>query len=648
MSSTKQMVEKERHRVKFYSRYDGAATYELKRAEEILTAFLIETEYDINDLLEFYNIKLYFDNSLFHPDWNSDRVRDYLKASEDAYDRLKEYLVRIEGGDFQFLLKKVDFNYYSDLWDVVDKLSIHERISPEDFDGILSINPNQIYQILTHRRIVKRFDRRIRNFLLEFDESAQILLSGEERKSFGENFKKYHFPSGLSSDDKEVIINSYLDREDPNLNYVRLIVNAKDSELKLSARTRLKAKNKARELNDQILKKGHTWETGVMVSLSDEVEGPMTSEVKDLVLHVTYSRKLLDQLSSDLEFFYAFRFLFQFVDKQGLIAIVSKPSETGSFERIFMRSKNEYPTGDTFSKKEILSHLQLLIFEDYLRGRETTIESVIEAQVTRLNELVSPAKFMFQVNSTASNYAEKIKVLAPNFEFLLKQFNLFAREKEIDLELIQIDTTPVRLSELQSLSEKKYFYSDSPEVSRLLYLFFSDQSHLFYVEPFKGKYRSLFDLLNNETVNSSMFESYQMSEIQTLIDEGYLKTDSLGNVVFGHVEEILILHQLHQNGVLNYWHHHEKIRIEIDRLVEKGVLKCENTLFTIQEKNYFNYYLNKKEYTNGYDLRNKYLHGTHSLSDEIQKADYFRLLKIIILTLIKIENDILIWRVKHD
>ena len=52
----------------------------------------------------------------------------------------------------------------------------------------------------------------------------------------------------------------------------------------------------------------------------------------------------------------------------------------------------------------------------------------------------------------------------------------------------------------------------------------------------------------------------------------------------------------------------------------------------------------KKEFTNGLDLRNKYLHGTNSFSETEHKSDYYTLLKIIILTLLKIEDDILISR----
>jgi hypothetical protein len=77
-------------------------------------------------------------------------------------------------------------------------------------------------------------------------------------------------------------------------------------------------------------------------------------------------------------------------------------------------------------------------------------------------------------------------------------------------------------------------------------------------------------------------------------------------------------------------------------MFENHLIKFENTLLTINERNYFNYYLNKKEFTNGSDLRNKYSHGTNSFSENEHKNDYYTLIRIIILTLMKIEDDILI------
>ena len=53
-------------------------------------------------------------------------------------------------------------------------------------------------------------------------------------------------------------------------------------------------------------------------------------------------------------------------------------------------------------------------------------------------------------------------------------------------------------------------------------------------------------------------------------------------------------------------------------------------------------YFYQKIFTNGYDLRNKYSHGTNTQSEQKHKYDYYLILKIIILILLKIEDDIII------
>lgn len=48
----------------------------------------------------------------------------------------------------------------------------------------------------------------------------------------------------------------------------------------------------------------------------------------------------------------------------------------------------------------------------------------------------------------------------------------------------------------------------------------------------------------------------------------------------------------------------------------------------------------KKEFTNGYDLRNKYSHGTNPESKGIQERDYLILLKLFCMIVFKIQDDL--------
>ena len=52
-----------------------------------------------------------------------------------------------------------------------------------------------------------------------------------------------------------------------------------------------------------------------------------------------------------------------------------------------------------------------------------------------------------------------------------------------------------------------------------------------------------------------------------------------------------------------------------------------------------NFMLNKAEFSNGLDLRNRYIHDTCSLNEEMQQHDYLEILKIMALIIIKINEE---------
>ncbi|MBU0697758.1 MAG: hypothetical protein KKE39_14715 [Bacteroidetes bacterium] len=144
----------------------------------------------------------------------------------------------------------------------------------------------------------------------------------------------------------------------------------------------------------------------------------------------------------------------------------------------------------------------------------------------------------------------------------------------------------------------------------------------------------------NENVKFEYFENYQRETIQSLINDGYLKLSNEGYVTLNKDILIYLIGELHHKEVLSYWSYPLPCRAVIEELIEQKLVIAENTLLSRQERNYFNFYLNKKEFTNGYDLRNKYLHGTNTFYEKEHEFDYHRLLKIIILTLLKLHDDI--------
>ena len=68
--------------------------------------------------------------------------------------------------------------------------------------------------------------------------------------------------------------------------------------------------------------------------------------------------------------------------------------------------------------------------------------------------------------------------------------------------------------------------------------------------------------------------------------------------------------------------------------------KYTNSLFSISEVDYLNFILNKKQFPNGHDLRNKYIHGSQSQNEIRQLNDYYLLLMIHCFIALKIYDEL--------
>lgn len=101
---------------------------------------------------------------------------------------------------------------------------------------------------------------------------------------------------------------------------------------------------------------------------------------------------------------------------------------------------------------------------------------------------------------------------------------------------------------------------------------------------------------------------------------------------------VLVLKDYYDNNVIcNYYSSNYKD--EIGQLTSKGLTEYKSTLFSVPEQEYYNYIMNKAEFSNGLDLRNRYVHGTQPLDPKIHEQDYFTFLRILILIIIKINED---------
>ncbi|MEE1400214.1 MAG: hypothetical protein UF329_07365, partial [Bulleidia sp.] len=86
-------------------------------------------------------------------------------------------------------------------------------------------------------------------------------------------------------------------------------------------------------------------------------------------------------------------------------------------------------------------------------------------------------------------------------------------------------------------------------------------------------------------------------------------------------------------------HFHSK---QLKQMIQSGEVLVDNKLFTKPEYQYLDYLLNNSEFSNSKALRNKYIHDSIVDDEKVMTKDYITFLKIMILIIIKINDDICI------
>jgi hypothetical protein len=512
--------------------------------------------------------------------------------------------------------------------------------------------PYEIYNILTNQSLVIYYDVSLRDFLLNYPLSAEILLSIYEEEK-GSNDKDMFLPKKLTLEDKENIISKYLDSEVANFNYLKLIFNTRDKkDFNISDKTRLKAKQqyeaKIKEIfndrNNNLLKHG------IHISFLEKSGKNKQVTVEDGVYYFSYNLTYIKQNNDTLSLFHNFRKLFEYLDEQARINLVSKEKDLGIMERALgVHSKNEYRIGVSFNFLEMLSNAQMFNYDKVINSLGNTLENILRTIfISTFQE-----KYNFASNARISmpsanvSYFEKIRLLAPEFESILKQYKLFVENGGIDFDLLQITSKPSSIKEIPSLVSNKYIYlnEQNKEIIGCSNLFFSDQTILGYVEPFKEKkYSTLFDLLINEQVNYDNYKVFQKEKVNYLIDKDFLFLNENQFIQITNNERVLILKDLYENEVASFHHYAPLCQGEAVEMKKQNMIVFETSLFSKPEQDYFNFFLNKKEFTNGPDLRNSYLHGTQANPEDTQKHEYayFIYLKLLTLVLLKMEDDLFI------
>lgn len=638
--------------VQFFSKEDLSVGYNLSMAEKRIKEISEgNNPTEINGVVELWHIRHLFKANCRLQKW-ADEEFNQLKAEVDRFDNIIAFFFnQISPNNIREEYESLQWGYKKAFWEIIDSFKLYKLIGKDNLKGIIEDNPNSLCYVLSCEGLVEKYKGIIREVLLNDSKSAELLLD-EYTKKKNRHERKLYFPSNLTILDKEQIINNYLDCTESNLNYVRLVSQVKNNNagIVLSAQTRLKAEKLASKINDDYWKnnQGSTFNWSTNVYFTDNTEQPLDIVMDDNYnLKYTYSIKYIENCNCIQRIGNCASY-FGWLNKQYLLDLVSKPCESNTLEQILIDTgRFSYSTNTLFQQKNRLAVCQLHGYYNILKK----LNSPFEKELKQFYENYLWEEFGYPgltVSFPRDDYSalEKCRVIFPELDNVVKQYNSFVEYDDIDRNIIRL-SNPVKVEEGISLFENKYYkvVDGNNELVFILWdLFGASNSLLSYVNPFKEKnYRSFVDLLENEKdVHYSNYQDWQRPNVDRLIANSIISIDAEGVLLITNDKRIEVLKELWEYGVCSYWHYDEPEQQYLDELCAKGWLKTDGHLLSKPERDYFSFYLDNGKFTNGPALRNHYAHGSNPPADDenTHMEVYLVFLRLLAILIIKIYDDL--------
>lgn len=637
-------------RVHYYSPYDMSIPLNWQRAEVVIDNYKNGWRpQDVCDVVELYNIWQFVENDVAKKDWTDEMLQ---LVRSDFKKEVVGFFSALNRDTWVALFRQLEFDYKRHFWAILDRFNIDGILDLTSIRKAIEGSNWELRDLLRRERLVAKNQAALVELLKENEHTAEWLLQEYVQKDTSGGEDRIYFPQSLSFQDKEDIISRYLDTDEPNLNYVRLVrVARKDANLRLSDSVKLKAKNVEERLNEKHFSPEHAIQHTYAVSINSTPGKPLKwvepGDGGDPVL--CYSKEWMLKFKGP-ELLHYIRYGFEFLTKSGMVSLVSKESDSGVFERaISMSGKYSYQTNFAFRYLEAISLLQITAMQQVLGEEGTIIENSLKAFYEQfLKEKYGYSSGKLSLADSSADWVTKCKAIAPEIDAIAHRYDQYAKNGSVDEDLLMISSDNVRVTEANSANPGRYYnIKGKPgDLYRLFYLFFSDQSMLTFVEPFKeNQYDSLYKLLSEQDgkIQYDNYQDYQLRDIDYLIEKGYLSKGDDGKLYVEKPMEIGLLKQLYEYHSCPAHIYGEFEKGLLHEMEQRGWVEKDNHLLSVEERNYFDYYMYNTKYTNGPALRNRYAHGSFAdpEKDNIHRNNYNRLLILLVLELLKIEDDLI-------
>ena len=600
--------------------------------EKTMMMFDTKAQYDVESIVKLHIIERQYEDGSY-----LNILNKHSSAIEHIPQVCGKFASTINSDNIRSQFGRLPYEYHDGFLDYTNKYGIYKRIDWNTFKEIFRGSCK--YDIFKCRSIVKHYDNELLKWIENDSDLIEMLIQDALELDRGSD-KKLFLPTKLTPEKKEELVVKYISGINANPNFMRLIFNSRGTEdFPISDNTRLLAKKRYSEywkpyLNNKI---GSDFECTVTFTPSAECEERTEFDAESI--HLIYSLKWIENNLDFPTLLNNFIYLFKYCDLYYRMKFPSMERESGVFESIMgMWGKNDYFTTHAFHIKNMVYALQMKAYCCELEKHGIDIHDIFKWFFSEYLDIEFNAKgFVYIPPTKHTSYLEKCILLSCAIDGILKQFNMYSLNGCIDRDLLEISSNHIDFGSIKGFIDGKYVYSKCPDIEREKDMLFSRQSLLHYTDKTKYKYDSFYSMLQDGTVKLEDFREYQARDIEWLASRGAVSIDTENRIILNK-ERAAVLKKLYYSDVICY-SYMKGYKNTIDEMIAAGELFIESTLFSRKEQDYLNYMLNNSRFGNGPALRNNYVHGTHSLNEQKHENDYYELLKIMTMIVLKINEE---------
>lgn len=639
-------------RVKHYSLHDWAYGSEFRKLQKKIDDSSFELENPTAmDLIELSNVCLIFkdaDSLLTEP---QTFLHNNKAFEAEARKTLFLHFGKIDALTIQNDLNQITKSNSEGKWDYTtnDYLEVLlsyakcQNLSPDSLRVLFSSFP--LRSILKYEELSHRLKNEIKTELLKNLWSMEILTETYD-KSDGE---KYYLPS-LTNSEVDAIAMAYCNLPNPHPTCLEFLIGHRDNKDSyiLKRRARVAAKKSLESFWKNAISNPspsvHIFKRNIMVSLKEDARKLIDIHHEQGNTEVTISAEAVRTVKTPLEAFDLLAAAGQLIDDSGCCTVLPyNPNVISTINLLFEKlQKNSYGCQDYFRKQDVYRCIFFCLAENFERVGISPFEGCRQYVRDRIDPLLEGSELALQ-DVNGDTYYQRCEALVPQIESVLSRYEIYVEEGEISKDLVEANRSFVKTDDYKSLvPEKKYysFNSESNEAERIRLLLFGDQSLLNYIDN-TTRADSFAELFETFRIFK---ESYKIEDckhnIDFLIGKGILVEDDEG-LRFVDEDVSFIWHRLQEDRFITVFALSPKQKGILDNYVQSGWCTCYSSLFSHEEADFLDFWLNDSKFSNSVGLRNKHMHGQTILRDEDEcRADYWMALRILMICLCKIYYDL--------